>query len=428
MMRLSCSLRQSVFGILTLSVFSAFGFSATAQDPQPDWSGFTTETMMTTGVKIPGTGRIGGIAADRFGYIYIANQDNGLWRITPTGTVEQFADGFYGSSGIIVMPDGSLLVGECLGHRISKVTRTGEVSPFATEGLRCPVGMTVTSDERVFAINYMQGNIVEVHKDGTTTEFARHDLLAQGNGLTSDPEGNLYAVSLGNGAVLKITPDGDVSELVTLPGHVNGHIAFASGVLFVTKLWEHVVVMVQMDGSYQVVSGNGVQGWQDGAGTDAQQSFPNGIWAFGDQLLVNNLRGGMSFGEDGSIAVRKITAPTERRVLGRAFDAGGVSEMRTAYEWLKTNRGFAGDRAIGASEGIALGLLRKGHREAGLSLMEWVAADFPTTEALLSLGYILNAYGSKEATETAFKRVLEMDPDNEEAKRRLAGVRQFRGN
>lgn len=426
MTRLSCNLRRYVSGFLAASVFTVCGFSAIAQDLQPEWSGFTTKTLVTTGVKIPGTGRIGGIAADRFGYIYVANQDNGLWRITPTGKVEQFADGFYGSSGVIVMPDGGLLVGECLGHRISKVTRTGEVSPFATEGLRCPVGMTTTKDGRVFAINYMGGNIVEVHENGTTTEFARHDLLAQGNGLTSDPEGNLYAVSLGNGAVLKITPGGDVSELVTLPGHVNGHIAFASGMLFVTKLWEHVVVMVQMDGSYQAVSGNGVQGWQDGPGTNAQQSFPNGIWAFGDQLLVNNLRGGMSFSEDGSIEVRTITAPTERRVLGRAFDAGGIAELRTAYEWLKTNRGFTNARAVSAGEGIALGLLRKGHREAGLSLMEWVAADFPTTEALLSLGYILNAYGSRQATEAAFERVLEIDPDNEEAKRRLAGVRQFR--
>lgn len=425
---LSSSIRRRIFRVLAASAFVVFGSPTIAQNPQPAWTGFTTGTLVTIGVKIPGTGRIGGIAADRFGYIYVANQDNGLWRITPTGSVEQFADGFYGSSGIVVMPDGSLLVGECLGHRISKVTRTGEVSLFATEGLRCPVGMTTTKDGRVFAVNYMGGNIVEVHEDGTTSEFARHELLAQGNGLTSDPDGNLYAVSLGNGTVLKITPDGDISELVTLPGHVNGHIAFASGMLFVTKLWEHVVVMVQMDGSYQVVSGNGVQGWQDGAGTNAQQSFPNGIWAFGDQLLVNNLKGGMSFGEDGSIAVRTITAPTERRVLGRAFEAGGVSEMKTAYEWLKTNRGFTAGRAIAAGEGIALGLLRKGHTEAGLSLMEWVAADFPTTEAFLSLGYILNAYGSKQATETAFNRVLEIDPDNEEAKRRLAGVRQFRVN
>lgn len=413
--------------VIVLSMTMVLAHPAPAQDSdRPAWAGFNTETLQTSGPKIAGTGRIGGIAVDRFGYIYVANQDNGVWRISPTGVSEKFADGFYGSSGILVLPDGSLLVGECLGHRISHVSRAGAVTPYATEGLRCPVGMTRTPDGKVFAINYMAGNIVEIAGDGSVSEYVAHELLAEGNGLTSDREGNLYAVSLGNGSVVRITPDGTVSELVKLPGGVNGHIAYSGGLLFVTKLWEHLVVGIEPDGTYFPVSGDGTQGWRDGRGQAAQQSFPNGIWAFSDWIYVNNLQGGMVLGEDGTIIVRRITIPTDRHVLTGAFETGGVTEMRAAYEWLKANRGLTGERAIEGGRRMATRLLRMGHVEAGLTLLEWVAADFHTADAFIHLGNALSTYGERGAAIASYRRALELDAGNAEATARLAGVEAFR--
>lgn len=414
-------------GLAGLALITSMTAKTNAQDATlPAWAGFTTDTLPISGVKINGTGRIGGIAADTFGYIYVANQDNNVWRISPTGVTELFAEGLYGSSGIVILKDGSLLVGECGGDQISHVSRTGKVKPFATEGLDCPVGMTRTPSDDIYAINYLGGDIVKVNPDGSTSVFAKHEKLRGGNGLTSDPDGNLYAVSLSNSSVLKITPEGEVSQIVELPGDVNGHVAYRAGMLFVTKLWEHLVISVGMDGTYDVISGDGTQGWADGPGTDAQQSFPNGIWGLGDWLYVNNLKGGMLFGEDGSIHIRRIFLPTDRQVILRSFAAGGLTEMKQAYDYLQQNRGFSGATAIQRSRSIATRLFQMHEVEAAFALLDWVTADFPDAQAFANLGSAHTAHGSKAAAIANFNRALELAPDNADIKRRLEGVQKFR--
>ncbi len=67
-----------------------------------------TETMSYDG-QIVGTGRIGGIVMDNYGYLYVANQDEGLWKIYPSGKVKLFAEGFYGSGSGAALGNGDLL-------------------------------------------------------------------------------------------------------------------------------------------------------------------------------------------------------------------------------------------------------------------------------------------------------------------------------
>lgn len=56
--------------------------------------------------SIGGFGAVGGIAADALGYLYVADFRNSVWRISPEGDVERFADGLYGASGNAVGPRG----------------------------------------------------------------------------------------------------------------------------------------------------------------------------------------------------------------------------------------------------------------------------------------------------------------------------------
>ncbi len=67
-----------------------------------------TETMSYDG-EIVATGRIGGITMDNYGYIYVANQDEGLWKIYPSGEVKLFAEGFYGSGSGTALRNGDLV-------------------------------------------------------------------------------------------------------------------------------------------------------------------------------------------------------------------------------------------------------------------------------------------------------------------------------
>ena len=85
--------------------------------------------------EIPGTGRIGGVTLDSYGYLYVANQDEGIWKIHPSGDVEHFVDGLYGSGGGTMLPNGELLHAAYNSDRIVRVQRDGTVHAFVDEGL-----------------------------------------------------------------------------------------------------------------------------------------------------------------------------------------------------------------------------------------------------------------------------------------------------
>ncbi len=394
---------------------------------RPEWSQFYTDTMPLLGPSIDGTGRIGGIAADSFRYVYVANQDNSVWRIDPHGDVELFADGFYGSSGLLVLSNGDVLVGECNADRITRLDRSGNKYSFATEGLDCPVGMAKNAKGEVFAINFMAGNVVKIDQSGKVSVFAKHELLDGGNGLTIDRQGNLYAVSLKNTAVAKISPEGKVTKLADLPGNYNAHIAYSSGMLFVTKLWEHVVLGVKPDGSYEVVSGDGVRDSKDGTGVQASLSYPNGIWATGDMLYVNTLDGGMRLGERGTIRVRRIYMPNPRRALLRAASLGGNAELRKAYDMLKSNFSSRESAFIATVNRAAKAFFSQHDHLSAMALHSWLIADHGSNvTALVNAANAQADYGARSKAIALYDRALALKPNHKEAVRRLAGVRALR--
>jgi len=51
-------------------------------------------------------GAVGGVAVDRLGFVYVADFGNKVWRVTPWGEVELFADGLYGTSGNAIDGEG----------------------------------------------------------------------------------------------------------------------------------------------------------------------------------------------------------------------------------------------------------------------------------------------------------------------------------
>ena len=92
-----------------------------------------TETMSYDG-EIVGTGRIGGIVMDNYGYLYVANQDEGLWKIYPSGEVKLFAEGFYGSGSGTALRDGDLLWSSYGANKIFRIERDGTAHGPLTTG------------------------------------------------------------------------------------------------------------------------------------------------------------------------------------------------------------------------------------------------------------------------------------------------------
>ena len=106
-------------------------------------------------------------------------------------------------------------------------------------------------------------SISKITPDGTSTTFATDSLFNCPNGLTIDPDNNLYACNFSDGRVFKITPTGEVSVFTTLqalfggPNPVgNGHLTYSNGYLYATLIGIGQVQRICLeDGSAEGIAG-----------------------------------------------------------------------------------------------------------------------------------------------------------------------------
>ncbi len=132
-----------------------------------------------------------------------------------------------------------------------------------------------------------------VTPEGDSERFVWSGLLTCPNGIVFDDHGNLYVANFGNGGVIKITPDKQVSEIAALPGSNNGHLVHHDGFLSVIDRGGHQVYSVSLDGEVELFAGSGSRGRQDGDPLEATFSYPNviGISPDGKTFYVNEVPG-----------------------------------------------------------------------------------------------------------------------------------------
>jgi DNA-binding beta-propeller fold protein YncE len=289
--------------------------------------------------ELVGQGRIGGIAVDRRGFIYVANFREALWRIAPDGTVETLSRALQGPSGVAIDDDGNVLVANFFSHTISKLTPAGEVTMLVSRGPVAPVGLAIDEAGNLFVCNCGNDTIGKVAADGTMSTVASGELFACPNGITFDDRGNLYVVNFNNDHVVRVSPSGEASILATLPRHDgaagaggeaaqsggNAHIAFAQGALFVTRIRANDIYRVGLDGEARRFAGTGELGFDDGPALSATLARPNGIAVGPDgaTLWLNSLKGEWRGELPTSIVVRKLLLPAAPE---RAADPRDASE------------------------------------------------------------------------------------------------------
>jgi sugar lactone lactonase YvrE len=379
--------------------------------------------------SISGFGAVGGIASDALGYLYVADFRNSVWRISPEGDVERFADGLYGASGNAVGPRGHLFQSSFHGNYVSRISRTGEVERWVEEGLSGPVGIAVDAAGNLFVCNCSAGTISKVGVDRVARTFAESELLACPNGITFDDRGDLYVVSFNSTIVVRITPDGEVSRFADIPGAGgNGHITFARGGFYVTKFRGNQVFRVGRDGAYRVVAGTGQPGELDGPALTATFTRPNGIAmdATGTTLWVNDLESGVGGGVGPSVVVlRRIRIVSLTDVLEAVPAAGGVQGLREAYDLYRRER--PDDDSATEAGTLAFRWMSTGRVAEGVALHEWNATSYPDQVATqFNLGEAYRYTGQPARAAIQYERVLELEPDHAAAKARLDLVRGHR--
>ena len=270
-------------------------------------------TIELTG-ELPSQGRLGGVAVDDLGNVYVSNFGGSLWKVAADGNVARLPVDLRGSSGNHVTPDGRILQASFMDNRVVEIGPDGAVRDLVVEGLDGPVGLTTDEGGRVYVCN-CRGNTVTVSEPGTSTE-----VLVEGgpldcpNGITWGPDGMLYVVSYNNTVVSRISPaTGELTELVALPGAPeppgqNAHIAFASGRLWVTRIQQGEIYAVGLDGSVERVFGGVGQEVVDGPPELAQLAHPNGVAASPDgrYLYVNDIVGPWRSEEETRMVLRRV--------------------------------------------------------------------------------------------------------------------------
>jgi len=183
-----------------------------------------------------------GIAVDTKGNIYVADTYNDrVRRITSDGVVTTvagaglgYADGppssalFDTPCGIVVSPDGTLIVADTGNHRLRKIAN-GQVSTLPVsflEGvnpadLRKPVGVALTHDGFLYVTEPDRARVIQIAPDGRARVVADPEgsdqlHFSQPTGLAIDRRGDLYLGDSGDYLVRKLSAA--ASPATTEPG------------------------------------------------------------------------------------------------------------------------------------------------------------------------------------------------------------------
>ena len=374
--------------------------------------------------ELDSRGNLGGVTADRLGFIYVANFRDAVWRISPEGEVETLTRGLYGSSGNAVGPRGDLYQANFFGNTITRITREGEVSRFAAEGLQGPVGIAIDPEGTLFVCNCSGNYIARVSADGSVSRLVEGDLFACPNGIVFGPDEHLYVTNFNNQDIIRVSTDGEASKFTVVPGGAgNAHLTFAKGFFYVTKIILNQLVKVSLDGEVFPLAGTGQEGHDDGPADRASFAHPNGITASpaGDVLYLNTIDGEYNGAKPARLTVRTVELTTLTDVLEAALEEGGIEAMTAAYERYSNDPVRGRENTLGEMVTFGYRHLSGGQIAEALAIFRLNADAHPEAPAAqYQLGEALRYTGQTDAAVAQYRRTLELDPEHSLARSRLA--------
>ena len=241
---------------------------------------------------------VDGISMGSDGDIYASGGWSGpyICRVGLDGSVETIARGLSGPILAITGPQGDLFVSEFNAARVSRIDSAG-VKTVVAETPQGPAGLVFDDEGALYVASFgsAQGDgdtITRVSPGGEVLELVSGQGIAAPIGLALDDDGRLYVANSKDGKIHRVSADGEVSLLATIPGPDNffstGHLVFAKGALYASGNGSHKVYRVTLDGEVSVVAGTGKPGEVDGDSATALLRVPNGLTASrdGDELYV----------------------------------------------------------------------------------------------------------------------------------------------
>ncbi|MBQ89460.1 MAG: hypothetical protein CL433_11585 [Acidimicrobiaceae bacterium] len=286
---------------------------------------------------------------------------------SPVATVTSFATTalFANPSGVAFDGDGDLYVADAGNRAIRKVTPAGEVTTFAgsigssgsddgtgTDArFSYPVGVAFDGDGNLYVTERFNNTIRKVTPAGVVTTFAGSagnsgtddgtgtDARFNGpTGVAVDGDGNLYVTDLNNHTIRKVTPAGVVTTFAGSAGlygsddgtgtdarftNPQGVVFDGDGILYVFDNGNHTIRKVTPAGVVTTFAGSGSNGSEDGTGTAASFNYLRGGAFDGD--------GNLFVADAGNRTIRKVTpAGVVTTFAGSAGSAGSINGIGPA--------------------------------------------------------------------------------------------------
>lgn len=234
-------------------------------------------------------------------------------------------------SGVAVAADGSVLIADTDNHRIRRVSPDGMLSTIAGSGtagfegdgapatlarLRGPRAIAVGRQGDIYIADTGNHRIRVIGSDGTIQTLAgssrsgfggdggpaEEARLSEPHGIALDREGNLYIADTGNHRIRRVS-DGQITTIAGTglfgpagdggPAHLaqlhrpQGIAVSTAGLVYVADTGNHVVRLIDSDGSIRRITGTGVHGLGGSGGPPPEPKLdsPHGL-ALGPGGLV----------------------------------------------------------------------------------------------------------------------------------------------
>jgi streptogramin lyase len=295
-----------------------------------------------------------GLAVDKLGNIYVADQGNNLIRMIAPGAIVTTLAGTVGVQGSANGVDslssfnapfgvaadtlGNMYVADAGNNVIRLISPAGQVSTFAGTGIagsndgtdtasfNSPMGVATDKAGNVYVADYENDLIRKISPVGVVSTIAGKagvpgsadgiDTAARFNlpeALAVDAAGNIYVADNGNNLIRKITPAGQVTTLAGSgnAGKANGtgkQATFNSpfgiavdgtGNVYVADAGNNLIRKITPSGTVSTFAGSGAKGAANASGTAASFNTPAGI--------AIDASGNIYVSDENNNLIRKIT-------------------------------------------------------------------------------------------------------------------------
>ncbi len=196
-----------------------------------------------------------------------AGPDGNLWfletgveqiaKVTPSGTITEYAGNGYSWFGIIAGPDGNLWFpyiysNSCGCAAIGRITTSGVTAAFpTTTASSTPMDVAVGSDGNIWFTENGASQIGKMTIEGVMlAEYPTKTANANVSAITSGPDGNLWFLeNTPFGAVGKITTSGKVTESkAQIQSFENGIISGPDGAIWFGQCYPNSLARVSTEG------------------------------------------------------------------------------------------------------------------------------------------------------------------------------------